>query len=418
MSEQVLEEVKKVSGAVTKAREEMIEKLGAQQEELQKHGETTDATAKELKQAEQKLDQALDDLKGHEERMSEVEKRLNRPGSLGGGDVPGHKKCTPGEQFVLSDQYNKRSKSGRAEVDAVEVRSLFHMEQKDITNADNSAGALIDEMRVPEIFRDPADRMVHLRDVMGINQTMSDAIEYVTEYDGFINNAASQANQFDEKAKSELTFDLKTEAVRTIAHWIPASRQVLDDAPMLRGYIDGRLLEGLLLEEDNQILYGDGSSGTLNGILNNALIQDIGNTGDVDANDTRLDHIRRAIAQGRLSNYQMNGILVNPADWADLELQKGSDDHYIWVTVPNGGEPRLWRVPVIETNAIESGDFLVGNWNLAATLWDRQRSSVRVSESHADFFIKNGVAILAEERLALTTHRPQAFVKGEMQGLT
>jgi HK97 family phage major capsid protein len=67
---------------------------------------------------------------------------------------------------------------------------------------------------------------------------------------------------------------------------------------------------------------------------------------------------------------------------------------------------------VFETTAINEGDFLVGNWSLAAQLWDRQQSTIRVSESHADLFVKNGVAVLAEERVALTVYRPQAFVKG------
>lgn len=418
MSEEILKEVKKVSGAVTEAREEMTQKLAKQQEDLQKHGETTDAVAKEVKEAEQKLDQVLEDAKAQEERLQEVEKRMGRPGGLGGSAGDGMKKCTPGEQFILSDEYERMKKTGARSSDRFELRSLTEPEKKDITSAEASAGALIDEMRLPEIFRDPADRMNHVRDLLNVGQTSSNAIEFPVDWAGFTNNAGPQSAELAAKNKSDQTFDLKTEAVQTIAHYIVASRQVLDDAPMLRSYIDGRLLYGLMLEEDDQILNGDGTGGTLNGIMTNSNIQDIGNTGDVDPNDTRLDHIRRAIAKGRLAHYPMNGILLNPDDWASLELEKGSDDHYIWVTVPNGGETRLWRVPVVESTAMASGQFLVGNWNLAATLWDRQQSSIRVSESHEDLFVKNGVVILAEERLALTVYRPQAFVKGEMQGLT
>ena len=166
---------------------------------------------------------------------------------------------------------------------------------------------------------------------------------------------------------------------------------------------------GLALEEDTQVLYGTGTGGDLEGIMVNADVQD---AGGVLAGDNLVDHIRKAIAMASTSHYVANGIILNPTDFANIELLKGDDGHYIWVTVPNGGEARLWRVPVYETTAINAGEFLLGNWSLAGSLWDREQTTIRVAEQHADLFIKNGVAVLAEERVALTIYRPQAFVKG------
>jgi len=416
--EELLKELRGTKDALEQARSDMAEKLKQQQADLDQYGETTRKTAEQIAEAEKRLQSIAEDAKSFEERINEVEKKLNRPGSLGGDGNPGEKLCTPGEQYVMSDVFEREHAKGRPAGERLELRSLTKREMKDVTSASNSAGALIDEMRLPEIFRDPADRLQHLRDLLNVGETSSNAIEYPVDFGGFTNNAGPQASELDAKNESDLSTELKTEPVKTIAHWILASRQVLEDAPMLRNYIDGRLLEGLMLEEDDQILNGDGTGGTLSGILTNSNIQDIGSTGDVDANDTKLDHVRRAIAASRTSNYRPNGILVHPEDWASLELEKGSDGHYIWVTVPQGGEARLWRVPVVESNAMNPGEFLVGNWNLAATLWDRQQSNIRVSESHADYFVKNAVAILAEQRLALTVYRPQAFVKGTWPSLT
>ena len=67
-------------------------------------------------------------------------------------------------------------------------------------------------------------------------------------------------------------------------------------------------------------------------------------------------------------------------------------------------------MPVIVTNSINSGEALVGAFNLGAMLWDREEASVRISESHSDYFTKNMLAILGEERVALTVFRPEAFV--------
>ena len=61
-----------------------------------------------------------------------------------------------------------------------------------------------------------------------------------------------------------------------------------------------------------------------------------------------------------------------------------------------------------------AGEFLLGDFARAATLWDREMATIRVSEHHADFFIENMVAILCEERLALTVERPLGLVTGTL----
>jgi len=37
--------------------------------------------------------------------------------------------------------------------------------------------------------------------------------------------------------------------------------------------------------------------------------------------------------------------------------------------------------------------------------------NIRVSEQHSDFFVRNAVAVLAEERIALAVKRPESFVE-------
>jgi HK97 family phage major capsid protein len=197
--------------------------------------------------------------------------------------------------------------------------------------------------------------------------------------------------------------------VQTIAHYVVASRQILSDAAQLQNQIDNRLTYGLALKEDQQLLYGTGSSGELEGLMVNASVQD---AGGVATGDNLVDHIRKAIALAATSEYLANGIILNPTDFAAMELLKGDDGHSIWANVGNAGEPRLWRVPVYESTAMTAGSFILGNWNLGATLFDREQATVRIAEQHADLFIKNGVVVLGEERVALAVYRPQAFVKG------
>jgi len=130
-----------------------------------------------------------------------------------------------------------------------------------------------------------------------------------------------------------------------------------------------------------------------------------------------IDHIRRAVTECQTNEYyNVNGVVLNPNDWETLELAKATDGHYLMINLPaDGAQERIWRMPVIITNAMPEGEFILGDWTLGAKIYDRESVSVRVSESHADYFVKNGVAILAEERYTMAVNRPKAFTKGSFE---
>jgi HK97 family phage major capsid protein len=127
-----------------------------------------------------------------------------------------------------------------------------------------------------------------------------------------------------------------------------------------------------------------------------------------------IDHIRKAIRIEQQSDYyNMNGLVLNPVDWEILETAKATDGHYLMVSMPTvRAADSVWRIPVIVSNAMPADTFLIGDWTLGAVIYDRESVSVRVSESHADYFVKNGVAILAEERYTLAIPLPKAYCKG------
>jgi HK97 family phage major capsid protein len=76
------------------------------------------------------------------------------------------------------------------------------------------------------------------------------------------------------------------------------------------------------------------------------------------------------------------------------------------------GPSRIWEVPVIVTPAIDEHTFICGATQMGATIWDRQQATIFLSDSHASNFIAQIVTVLADERLALTVTRPEAFVVG------
>ena len=260
----------------------------------------------------------------------------------------------------------------------------------------------------------PPMRTNRVRDLFPSRTTSAAVIEYF-RMTGFTNNAAPVAERsgstFAAKPQSSFTFVGEQAPVRTLAHWEAAHRNVLADEPQLRSIIDNELLYGLRLQEDAQILTGDGVGENLTGILATSGIQTYNWSAGV-VGDNKADAIRRAATLSFLAYYEPTGVVLHPNDWEDIELSKDDNGQYlVAVSVAMGGEPKLWRIPVVDTPAMTEGQALVGAFGTGAQLYDREQASIRISEQHADFFVRNAIVVLAEQRLALAVKRPEAFVK-------
>lgn len=223
---------------------------------------------------------------------------------------------------------------------------------------------------------------------------------------------------FGLKPQSKLRFESAQAPVRTIAHYEVAHRNVLQDEPQLQATINNELLYGLRLEEDKQILQGDGTGENLLGLLSQPALQVYTQAGTAAApEETKADAMRRAATKAILAYYPPTGYVLHPYDWEDVELTKTTQGQYVIATnVAVGAQTQAWRQPVVESPAMPEGTFLTGAWGLGAQLYDRQQANIRISDQHADFFIRNAVAILAEQRLALVVRRPESFVKGTFLG--
>jgi HK97 family phage major capsid protein len=203
---------------------------------------------------------------------------------------------------------------------------------------------------------------------------------------------------------------MQTVTPKVIAHWVPASRQILEDAPQLRGIIDTELLYGLSLKEDAQLLAGDGTGENLSGLITNATAYaaPFAITGG-----TMIDQVGLGILQTTLADYTPTGIVMHPSDWMRIRLLKNADGEYLLGDPGAAVPPVLFGLPVVETTSMAIDKFLVGDFQRAATLYDRWSPRVEVSTEHADFFTRNLVAILAEQRLALAVKQAAALTYGD-----
>ena len=307
-----------------------------------------------------------------------------------------------GEQFATDEKVSAWLKGGGGGRVKMAVKAITS-----ITTGAGSAGDLIVPTRLPGIIADP-DRPMTVRQLLSQGRTTSNAIEYVKE-SGFTNAAAPVA-EGTQKPESNIEFELATANVRTIAHWIQASKQVLADVPMLETYINTRLRYGLMLVEEDQLLAGDGIGQNILGLIPQSTPFDASYS---QVGDTRIDTVRRAINQVRKSEYRADAILMHPDDWTEIELTKTTEGAYVWANPRGLLGPTLWGLPVVDTTAVEPGEFLTGAFKMAAQVWDREDANVQASEEDRDNFIKNMVTIRGEERLALTVYREEALVYGD-----
>jgi len=265
----------------------------------------------------------------------------------------------------------------------------------------------------------PPMRTRRVRDLFPTRTTTAAVIEYF-QMTGFTNNASSVAERnpgntaFQTKPQSSFTFTGQQAPIRTLAHWEAAHRNVLADEPQLRSIIDNELLYGLRLQEDAQILNGNGVGENLTGILETSGVQQYSwsSGATLPVPDTKADAIRRAATLSFLAYYEPTGVVVHPNDWEDIELTKNDQGTYLMaVSMQMGSEARIWRMPIVDTPAIAEGKALVGAFGTGAQLYDREQASIRISEQHSDFFVRNAIVILAEQRLALAVKRPESFVE-------
>jgi HK97 family phage major capsid protein len=192
------------------------------------------------------------------------------------------------------------------------------------------------------------------------------------------------------KPEAALTVTPKTSTLDTLAHWIQITRQALADAPYMRSLIEGKLRNGLARKIQADLAT----------LLNGATLQSA-----VDADMTKA--IRKGIALVEGQGYNPNAVLLNPADFAAIDIAAG--------TGVNGSGPdrrgTYWGLTAVAVPGLTAGVAIVGDLSEGVTLFDRGVADVFVTDSHASLFISNILVILAETRVKSAITDPLALAE-------
>jgi HK97 family phage major capsid protein len=316
-----------------------------------------------------------------------------------------------GSQFINSDTYRwlrdtASTRAGKWEAPASELGGDggFTLHATTLDTTSGSGGALVLPDTRPGIVMLPTRPLV-VADLVAPGTTDSNIIQFMKETT--FTNAAAAVAQGGTKPESTLVFAASTSPVQKIAHWIPVTEEMLEDVAQVQSYVDTRLRTGVLLTEDLELLSGTGVAPHLLGFTAlPGIAAPIARVAEVNA-DTLLSQFMAIWTSVQI---QPDGIVMNPAQWRTILLTKDTTGQYY-----GGGPfasphaPTLWGLPVALTTAITAGTALIGCFKSCAQLFRRGALRVEASNSHSDFFVKNLVAIRAEERLALAVYRESAF---------
>ena len=374
----------------------VIEKaLGAQQEEIKKAFEAQREEIQKTGQANKELQTDIaklnEELQKSGTRLFDLEQKL------------GNRTPEDNLQKSFSEKAAEEiTKSWDGRTSKTEVGSFY----KAVTSATISAGTTVAPQRLDGIVTPGLQRLT-VRDLLAQGSTSSNALEYVRE--NVFTNSAAPVAEGALKPESDITFTKETANVKTIAHWIQASRQIVSDSSQLQSYINNRLMHGLALKEEAQLLNGNGTGDNLTGLNTVATAY---STGLTVTGDTFADVVAHAVYQVSTSEFEASAVILNPSDWHKISLMKDQEGRYIFGGPQAFASKVMWGLPVVTTMSQAVNTFTVGAFNLASQVWDNMDASIEVSNQDRDNFVKNMLTILCEERLAVAHYRPQAIIKG------
>src|SRR5215471_1167719 len=266
--------------------------------------------------------------------------------------------------------------------------------------------------RIPGITIEPRVNL-KVRDVLPARPTAFQVIDYVRVTTPMA--MASPVAEAQTKPENTVVFTAFSERVKTLATWIPASKQILDDWTELAGYIETALPYAVNLCEEIELLLGDGTGEHLHGIIPQATAFNSGLL--VPASGySRIDVIGRAIQQlNSASELDPTFVILNPKDGWSLRLTKDTQGRYMIGDPQSMSDFNIFGLQVVTTPSMPVGQFVVGSGSpVASEIRDRMAMQVEIATEHQDFFIKNLVAVRAEKRLAYIMKRPGSFITGTL----
>ena len=289
---------------------------------------------------------------------------------------------------------------------AIELKAVGDMSTANVTGG-SRYGQLFD----PNIRQNP-NRKVHMSQVLrGGSIGAGNTYTFMRE-NGNGEGAIAPAAEGALKSQFDLDLVEATVNVETIAGWLRVTRKAMNNIPGFVSFLQARLPEKFQRALDAQILYGDGTTPNLKGILTSGNF--VAST--AVASQKLIDKLIDDVATLE-DTYERDatGILLRPVDYYGFFKNKaaGSGEYNLpeGVTFVNG-QLFLFGIPVYASTAITAPDYVVGDFDMGAQLLTQEGMRIEFFEQDGTNVRENKVTVRIEGNYALPVYGPDFFIKG------
>ena len=289
---------------------------------------------------------------------------------------------------------------------AIELKAVGDMSTANVTGG-SRYGQIFDSN-----IRQNPNRKVHMSQVLrGGSIGAGNTYTFMRE-NGNGEGAIAPAAEGALKSQFDLDLVEATVNVETIAGWLRVTRKAMNNIPGFVSFLQARLPEKFQRALDAQILYGDGTTPNLKGILTSGNF--VAST--AVASQKLIDKLIDDVATLE-DTYERDatGILLRPVDYYGFFKNKasGSGEYDLpeGVTFVNG-QLYLFGIPVYASTAITAPDYVVGDFDMGAQLLTQEGMRIEFFEQDGTNVRENKVTVRIEGNYALPVYGPDFFIKG------
>lgn len=318
-----------------------------------------------------------------------------------------------GGQYVNSNAY----KALKGNVTKVErAREIISTKAATPTTSTVTTGITRNTIAMPTqlagIYDETAELPLVIEGLIPHIPVTSSSVQYLKN--SAFTNGAKVVAEGTAKPESTFQFKLATANVETIAHYTKITEQLAQDAPAVQAFINAKMIYGLQLKIDEQLVNGTGAEASqLTGLL--ATTNSTDYSADLDALKpsikTMADFALAIKTKLETNGYAPKYLILNPIDWASLALIKDTQGLYLLGGPATVAGKTLWGMSVVTTPSMPQGKYLMSDFALGATIFDRQEVAVEIDREQDDF-TKNLFTIRVERRLGLAVENPKAIGGG------